>query len=299
MLLLGYVSTSDLEEAVSLGSIISIYDYKRAAILNKIAEDRQTKVQVHLKIDALFGRQGILPKDFSQFVNQLQRLKNIEIDGLYSHFSEAKDPENLTHTKKQIKEFERLVKTFEQSTSHQPKIHLTATSGTLLLKRLSLTNSIVRIGAGIYGHWPSEKLKASFEKQVILKPVMRWISHVAQVKTIPSGFPIGYGRTFVTRKSTKVAVVPQGYSDGYDRELSNRGEVLIKGTFCPVIGRVSMNMFTIDVSHLKNVNSEDEVVLLGHQGTKSISVDDLAKLLKTINYEVTSRISPLLPRLVA
>ena len=131
-----------------------------------------------------------------------------------------------------------------------------------------------------------------------LKPVLTWKTKVAQIKTLPKGATIGYGLTYKTRRPTKIALIPQGYSDGYDRGLSNKGEVLIHGTRCKVIGRVMMNMFSVDVSHLPNINLEDEVVLLGKQGMEEITAEEIAKTLGTINYEITTRISALLPRII-
>ena len=161
------------------------------------------------------------------------------------------------------------------------------------------TSDLVRPGIGLYGMWPSDDLKERLGKEgLVLKPVLRWVTHIAQVKTLPAGHPVGYGLTFVTSKPTKIAVIPQGYSDGYDRGLSNKGEVLIGGTRCPVLGRVAMNMFVADVSHLESVNREDEVVLLGAQRGERITAEEIAGRLDTINYEITTRISPLLPRII-
>jgi alanine racemase len=127
---------------------------------------------------------------------------------------------------------------------------------------------------------------------------LRWVSYVAQVKEVPAGFPIGYGRTFIAPRPMRIAVIPQGYSDGYDRGLSSRGAVLIRKAACPIIGRVAMNMCVADVSHVPGVQVEDEVVLLGRQGGEEVSAERLAEAVGSINYEVVARVSPLLPRVV-
>ena len=177
--------------------------------------------------------------------------------------------------------------------------HISATSGVLAYDQDKGLSDIVRPGIGLYGMWPSEDLRKKLESgKLDFKPVMRWVSHVAQVKTLPPNYSIGYGLTYVTEVAMKVAVIPQGYSDGYDRGLSNKGEVLIGGTRCPVLGRVAMNIFVVDVSHLSGVKAEDEAVLLGGQGDEFITAEELAGKLETINYEITTRISPLLPRVV-
>ena len=137
---------------------------------------------------------------------------------------------------------------------------------------------------------------------------MTWKTKIAQIKTLPAGHSVGYGLTYLTSTFTKIAVIPIGYADGYDRGLSNIGEVLIGGTRCKVLGRVAMNMFVIDVNHLKNIKIEDEVVLLGRQGKESarphkgaggeITAEEIAQKIDTINYEITTRISPLLSRVI-
>ena len=127
---------------------------------------------------------------------------------------------------------------------------------------------------------------------------MKWVTHVAQVKTLPKGHSIGYGLSYITKKPTTIAVIPQGYGDGLVRTLSNNGSVLIGGKHAPILGRVAMNMFVVDISHIAGVEAEDEVVILGKQGKAEITAENLAIKMGTINYEVTTHVSPLLPRIL-
>ena len=127
---------------------------------------------------------------------------------------------------------------------------------------------------------------------------MAWKTKIAQIKTLPKGHSVGYGLTYLTSSFTKIAVIPVGYADGFDRGLSNIGEVLIGKTRCKVLGRVAMNMFVVDVNHLKNVAIEDEVVILGKQGKEEINAEEIAEKIETINYEITTRISSLLLRII-
>jgi len=180
---------------------------------------------------------------------------------------------------------------------------MSASSGAMVYEKNNENFSLVRLGISLYGMWPSEDLEKKLGppaggKDFQLKPIMRWVTHIAQLKTVPKNYSIGYGLTYVTSKPTKIAVIPQGYSDGYDRGLSNIGEVLISGSRCKIIGRVAMNMFVVDVSHLDNVKIEDEVVLLGSQGGEKISAEEIAMQLGTINYEIVARISLVLSRVV-
>jgi alanine racemase len=144
--------------------------------------------------------------------------------------------------------------------------------------------------------WPSEHIKFLYKNKIELKPVLAWKTKIAQIKILPKGRTIGYGLTFKTKKKTRVAIIPQGYADGLDRGFSNNGEVLIGGARCKILGRVMMNMCVVDVNHLSNVKIEDEAVILGKQGGEEITAEEMAKRIDTINYEITTRISALLPR---
>lgn len=299
VLVLGYVAKAELAEAVQLGGILALYDLERAELLNELGRQARQQVQVHVKIDANLGRQGILPGAAEEFAAELAKYENLEVTGIYSHFANIEDTSDFSHAQKQLESFEKAITSFTKNGCNEIKRHISASSGILVYESGEGTSDLVRMGIALYGMWPSEDLRQKFEKADFqLKPVMRWVSHVAQVKTVPQGYSIGYGLTHVTEKETRIAVIPQGYSDGFDRGLSNCGEVLIKGARCRVLGRVAMNMFVVDVSHLPEVQAEDEVVLLGQQGQEIISAEELAQKLDTINYEITTRVSALLPRVL-
>lgn len=299
-LVLGYVAKNELEEAIDLGGNISIYDEERLVIIDGIAKKKSKRINVHVKVDAYLGRQGILVDQANAFIELLKKSKNIDVKGLYCHFANIEDTSDFSHAQKQIDGFREVVEKFQNAGFENIETHASATSGVLVYEQKNRPNTLVRPGIGTYGMWPSEELRGRFENDDFeLKPVLRWISHVAQVKTVPTGYSIGYGLTFITSKPTKIAVVPQGYSDGFDRGLSNVGEVLIRGTRCRVLGRVAMNMFVVDVSHLNEVQQEDEIVLLGKQGDEEITAEEIAAHLGTINYEITTRINPLLKRIIS
>lgn len=299
VLILGYVAKEELAEAIGLGGILSVYDKERLELIDEIAQKIGKPVGVHIKIDAYLGRQGILMDQIDDFIESLGKYSNIRIWGLYCHFANIEDTSDFSHTQKQIDGFSKAVEKFRAAGFVGFETHSSATSGVLVYEQKNMPNTMVRPGIGTYGLWPSEELKGRFKNENLnLKPAMRWVTHVAQVKTVPAGYSIGYGLTYITSKSTKIAIVPQGYSDGYDRGLSNVGEVLIGSTRCRVLGRVAMNMFVVDVSHLENVKQEDEIVLLGRQGDEEITAEEIASHLGTINYEITTRVNPLLKRVV-
>ncbi len=296
-LVFGYVQESDLEEAVALRGTLAVYDVPRLRALQRIGAKRKTKIPVHIKIDAHLGRQGLLLESIPSFIREFKKAPNVIVEGVYSHFSNIEDTTNMAHAKKQVAAFESATALFKDEGFSNMKTHMSATSGLLALDT-KLSTSLVRLGIGLYGMWPSEALEKEWGGRLTLMPAMRWVSHVAQVKKIPKDFAVGYGCTYITKRPTTIAVIPQGYSDGFDRGLSNCGTVLIHGVRAPIIGRVAMNIIVADVTHIKNVRAEDEVVLLGSQKKERISAEEIAKKLGTINYEITTRTSPLLPRVV-
>lgn len=298
-LVLGYVARDELERAVKLGGILAIYDIERLKALEKIGQRLKKRIRVHVKIDAQLGRQGLIKSEWAGFLAELKKCRRVAVEALYAHFANIEDTSDFSHAQKQLDAFAEAVARFRRAGFDGLATHISASSGVMVYEKDQGFHQLVRPGLALYGMWPSEDLRQRFESaDLSLKPVMRWVSHVAQVKRLPAGHSIGYGLTYITSKPTKVAVIPQGYSDGYDRGLSNVGEVLVGGKRCRVLGRVAMNMFVVDVSHLSRVKAEDEVVLLGEQGKERITAEEIAAHLGTINYEITTRISPLLPRVM-
>lgn len=291
MYVFGYVVKNELAEVVREDVTIVLYDTLRLAELDRLG------AHVHIKIDASLGRQGLLLDNVPHFLEALKKFPNIHVDGIYGHFANIEDVSDISHATKQLNAFDEAVSLFRAAGYAKLDVHMSATSGAMRLG-FRADHTIVRAGIGLYGLWPSKDLQKEGElRGIFLKPVLRWVSCVAQVKIVPAGYSIGYGLTYVTPKKMKIAIIPQGYSDGFARELSNAGTVLIRGRRCAVIGRVSMNMFAVDVDHLSDVEQENEVVLLGQQGSECISAEEIAEG-RTINYEVTTRITPLLPRIV-
>jgi len=285
ILVLGYVPRDSIVEVAELGGELALYDTDRLALLAAAG------VPVHLKVDALLGRQGVLPEDLDGFLTALRAHPELRVLSAYGHFANIEDTTDLVHAEEQIATFEDA---FAKIASQYPGIgrHLSATSGLLTVER---SNDLVRIGIGTYGMYPSVSLDRRYA-EMRLRPALRWVSHLAQVKTLPARHPIGYGLTYVTSRETRIGIVPQGYSDGYDRGLSNVGEVLVQGRRCSVLGRVAMNMFAADLTEVPSAKAEDEVVLLGEQAGERITAEEIASRLGTINYEVTTRLSALLPR---
>jgi alanine racemase len=293
---LGYIPLDRLKEAVD--SDISVTIYNIETLEHIAALNSKSRVKVHLKIETGLNRQGLrgsLLLELAKFIQNHDKL--FELEGTSTHFANIEDTLDPSYAMKQLEEFKSEIKLLPQ----RPKIvHCAASAGTLLHK--STHFNMVRVGIGLYGLWPSAETKTALKTKVNtvvvkLSSALTWKSLVAQVKEIKAGESVGYGRTWLAKRNSRIVVIPVGYSDGYDRKLSNTGRVLIHGKSCPVLGRVAMNMIVADVSRLKGVKLEDEVVLLGSQGNESITAEELAEKSGTINYEIVSRINSLIPRI--
>lgn len=294
----GYLNDEGIESAIKMKAIISAFDLVHLLKINFIAKNLKTKALVHIPIDSYLGREGIMPEQVENFINEIKKLKNIIIDGIYSHFANIEDTMNRTHAERQIDIYHRCLKLFQTKGYPEIKSHISATSGILSYEKGNNLHNIVRLGIGLYGLWPSDHLEYLNKRKIILKPVLRWVTHIAQVKLLPANYPIGYGLTYITKKNTKIAIIPQGYADGLSRLQSNNGEVLIRGKKAKILGRIAMNMFVVDVSNIKDVRPEDEVIIIGYQNKNKITAEEIARKTNTINYEIITHINPLLPRII-
>jgi alanine racemase len=298
ILLFGYVQKADLARAIKLNCILTVFSLEQLRELNKTAEKLKIKQEIHIPVDAYLGREGFLLSELLEVFKEIKKCKFIKLTGIYAHFANIEDTNNFTHAKKQITVFNQAINLAKKFGFKKLQTHISATSGLLIYEKNKGINSIIRLGIGVYGMWPSEHIKFLYKNKMELKSVLSWKTKIAQIKTLPAGSTIGYGLSYMVYEETKIAVIPQGYADGFPRGLSNKGKVLIRGERCKILGRVSMNMFVVDVTHLSDVKIEDEVVILGKQGGDEITAEEMAKKIDTINYEITTRISSLLPRMV-
>jgi alanine racemase len=311
-LVLGYVQKLDLKEAIKLGCVLSVFSLDQLEHISAMAEMLKKVQEIHVPVDAYLGREGFLLKELPKLFAEIKKHNHvkgragfIKLTGMYAHFANIEDTTDFSHAKKQILEYKKALSIAEENGFKNPRqggasflTHISATSGLLVYEKSEGIHPLVRLGIGVYGLWPSEHLKDFYKTKFSLKPVLSWKTKIAQIKTLPKGNTIGYGLTYKTNKETKVAIIPQGYADGFDRGFSNNGFVLISGTKCKILGRVMMNMLVVNVSHLKNVKVEDEVIIIGAQNKEEITAEELALRINTINYEITTRISALLPRVV-
>jgi len=273
-----------------------IYTLEQAKILSQLGRKNKKTINVHLKIDTGTSRIGIYPQEAINFIKQIKRLPGLNLCGLFTHYA-ASESKNQSFTNKQTKKFIKTIDLLEKEDIKIKFKHAACSASTIV--NSSTCFNLVRVGIALYGLWPSPDTKFLAKKQnkkITLQPALTWKTKIIQVKNIPAGASIGYDRTYQTKKKIKLAILPIGYWDGYNRRLSSCGEVLISGQRCPVRGRVCMNLIMVEVSKLKNVKVGDEAVLLGQQGKNQITAEELAEKIGTINYEVVTRINPLIIR---
>lgn len=290
ILILGYTFPSRIVEVVKYSLTQTVYDLDLIRALDRAAGKLNKKAKVHIKVDTGMGRLGVLPKGVADLISKLSSLSNLKMEGIFTHFSSADEDEE--YTLEQLAMFNEVVKNLERRGISFPLKH-TANSAAII--RFPQTHfNLVRPGIMLYGLSPFEEQSLIGEK-VSLKPALSLKTKVISVKELPAGSSISYGRTYKTKKRTSLAVIPLGYADGFSRLLSNCGEALVRGRRVPIRGRVCMDFSVIEVS--ESIKVGEEVVLIGKQGKEEIKVEEIAKKMKTINYEVVCLIGKRVPRI--
>ncbi len=289
ILILGYISPRQVKTCIEYDLVPTIFTRETARECSRVAQKKGEEIKVHVKVDTGMGRVGVLPGESLEFVEFVDSLPGIRIEGVYTHFSVADDSDKR-YTWNQYETFKQVVQELEAKGLNIPLKHACNSAAAIDLPEMHL--DLVRIGISLYGSYTSPHVS----REVQLKPVMALKSKVSYVKTVPPGTSISYGRKFITDKESVVATVPIGYGDGYSRLLSNKGNVIHHGKRLPIIGAVCMDqcMFLADDS--ARVELGDEVVLLGSQGEEIIDADEIADKLGTISYEIYCMIDKRVPR---
>ncbi|MCJ7523845.1 MAG: alanine racemase [Candidatus Aminicenantes bacterium] len=296
ILVLGWTDQDELEELIAHGFETTVPSAEHLRWVKNISKKLKRKALIHLKIETGTNRLGLAPEKAISLLQGINE-QNIEIRGIYSHFANVEDTSDPAFARKQMALFNSVLPYLPSSRILK---HFSSSASTLLFPETFF--DIVRIGISAYGYWPSRQTHALYleknKKTMSLEPVLSWFSNVAQIKEVKKGAAIGYGLTYKTFNKARIAVVPLGYYDGYDRKLSNVSQVLIHGVKAPVRGRICMNMFMVEVTHIKNVKVGDRVTILGSENAEKVDADMLAEWSGTINYEILARINPFIPRFV-
>ena len=291
ILLLGYTPELRFEDVINNGFIQTMYSYEMAEKLSKTAVRLGKTAVVHIKIDTGMGRIGYRVNDeAADEIVRISKLPGIEVNGMFTHFA-ASDEADKAYTNMQFERFMKMDKMLKDRGLNIPVRHVANSAAIMDIDSMML--NMVRPGIILYGAYPSDEV---VKENLDLRPVMSIKTHVSFVKEVEKGDCISYGRTYTAPDKRKIATIPVGYADGFIRAYAKEGKVLIKGKFAPIVGRICMDQFMVDVTDIDDVKINDEVVLMGTQGENSITADDIAKALNTINYEVFCTLSKRVPR---
>lgn len=293
ILILGYTMKAAYPKLVQYDITQTIFNREDAEELGKTAVSLGKTVRIHIALDTGMGRIGFMPDEESaDIVKQITEIPGIETEGMFTHFSTA-DEADKTYTGLQMERYDAFVGMLEERGVEIPLKHICNSAGIMEFDHHRY--QMVRSGIVTYGLYPSEEV---IKENLPLKPALEWKAHVVHVKTVGPGLGVSYGKTFMTTApETRIATINVGYGDGYPRNLSNKGRVLIHGKSVPIIGRVCMDQFMVDVTGVDDVEVEDEVTLIGCDGDQRISVEEAASAAGTFNYEFVCDINKRVPRI--
>ena len=291
ILVLGCVFPDQYMEMLKNNIRMNVYTEEMAESISQMAVQEGMTAYMHIKLDTGMGRLGFDVSEQSiDAITRISRLPNVNMEGIFTHFAKA-DEIDKTFTEKQIEYFCWMVNKLTDNGIEFQYEHCANSAGIIDVK--SSDFDLVRAGISIYGLYPSEEVN---KENVRLRPAMELKSHIAFVKEIESGTSISYGGTFVSSEKMKVATIPVGYADGYPRSLSSLGYVLIRGKKAPILGRVCMDQFMVDVTHIKDARFGDKVTLIGKDGDETITVEELGELSGRFNYEFVCDLGKRIPR---
>ena len=292
IMVLGFTAPTLIDTLLRHDIEQTVFSLEYAKQLSEVAEKMHKKIKIHIAVDTGMGRIGFLTnKESVQDVKKISKLPNVEIKGIFTHFSTA-DESNKEYTYYQLKKFNEFYDELKKENVNIETRHIANSAAIMELSETQFEG--VRPGIILYGYYPSDEVDKSKLK---LKPVMELKTNIVHIKKISSGQYISYGRKFKTKRESIIATLPVGYADGYTRLLFNKAKVIINGQFAPIIGRICMDQCMVDITDIKgDVKLGDEVILMGQENGIKIDADDIASMLGTINYEVVCMISKRVPR---
>ena len=291
ILILGYTYQEDYQKIVDMDFRPAVFKKSMAQELSKAAVRAKKTLKIHIKIDTGMTRIGYrnVETDVPEIL-EISRLAGIEVEGIFTHFARA-DETDTTPARIQYEKFQEFLHALEEEGLSIPMKHCSNSAGIIRMQEANL--DAVRAGIILYGLYPSPEVE---KEPVPLKPLMSLRSHIAYIKTVEPGVEISYGGIFTTTRKTRVATIPVGYADGYARGLSNKGSVLIHGKRAPILGRVCMDQFMVDVTDIPEARELDQVTLLGKDQEDCITMEELGNLSGRFNYEFACCISKRVPR---
>lgn len=291
ILVLGCIFPDQYWEMLKYEIRMNVYTKEMAEAISALAVEKGEQAYVHIKLDTGMARLGFSAEESSiEEIKEIAELPNLVLEGVFTHFAKA-DEEDKTFTMMQLEKFEWMTQRLEEEGVTFPYVHASNSAGIIDVRRADY--NLVRAGIAIYGLYPSEEVD---KEKVQLKPALSLKSHIAFVKDIPAGTPVSYGGDFVSEHQMRIATIPIGYGDGYPRSLSDTGYVLIRGKKAPIIGRICMDQFMVDVSDIPEVEFGDKVTLIGRDQEEYLPVEKLSELSGRFNYEFVCDLGKRIPR---
>ena len=293
ILVLGDISEDQCETVIKYNLTQAVPSLDTARFLNDIAQHTAKRVGVHLKLDTGMGRIGLHTiNDLKTAIREIQSMEGITIEGAFTHLAAA-DEDNPDYTIEQLNRLQGMLRIICEAGFQLNWVHASNSAGMLMFPKTHY--NMVRCGISMYGYYPSSYIEE--QVNISLLPILQWETRIVYIKDLAPGSSVSYGRSYIASSSRRVATLPVGYADGYNRLLGNRASVLIHGKRAPVIGRVCMDQIMVDISYIPEASVGDQAVLIGEQKTEKITADELANLCGTISYEILTSISERVPRL--
>lgn len=292
ILILGYTFPDCYGELVRQDIRPAVFRLDMAETLSEEAQRQEKVLKIHIKVDTGMSRIGISPDDTGiDFIRRVRELPGLEIEGIFTHFARA-DEKDKTSALEQFRRFSDFAERAEKELAFRiPLKHCANSAAIMELPETQM--DLVRAGISLYGLWPSEEMDKS---RMVLRPLFGLYSHIVYMKTVPTGTPVSYGGTYVTDKERRIATIPVGYGDGYPRGLSGKGDVLIRGKRAPILGRVCMDQFMVDVTEIPEAEEGDLVTLIGRDKEEQITMEELGELSGRFNYELACDLGSRIPR---
>jgi len=300
IMVMGYLTPQQIADAIDPEVHVLLSSYQVLEALAARGRALGASLPVHVKVDTGTHRQGVDPGEAAKLAAAAHGA-GLTVAGVATHFANIEDTTDHSYAYLQLERFRGAVTAVQEQVGRVRWVHAACSAAALLFREADF--GMVRVGISLYGHWPSKETHLSWLLEhgrdgVKLEPALSWRARVGQVKKVEAGAPIGYGLTYRPTRATLIAVLPVGYAEGYPRALSSRSRVLLRGRAAPVVGRVCMNIFMVDVTDIPDVRDGDVATLIGADGDERITAEELAENAGTINYEILSRLSPTLSRVV-
>lgn len=292
IIIIGYSFPSSYEEMIVRDVRLTVFREDMLKEIDSVAARLGLIAKVHIKVDTGMSRIGVSADDTGiEFVRKALNYEHIKVEGAFSHFARA-DEADLSSAYGQLNRFNAFIERIKNELNTElDMVHIANSAA--IIEMPDAYKHYVRAGIILYGLWPSDEVN---KDKIHIKPLLSLISHITYVKTVPAGTEVSYGGTYVTDKETKIATVPVGYGDGFPRRLSGKGYVIIRGIKVPIIGRICMDQFMVDVTDIADVAEGDEVILIGSDGNESITLEEIAGQSGMLNYELACIIGKRVPR---